>query len=182
MVIAALTGQAIIPFGHHQDLADELNLLEETSENINRVGTEVRWCNLARIARTNYKHRVSGTTLELKMYSRYIEVQIPAEIESIEVYRPWHRQEQAGEALQMRVNNGSWTRTDGGRISFPQENGRARVLEIRSVALELVDYRQIESQPLHPWAVMRRLLTEARDRCYPSWRMMQKEGKARTYF
>jgi hypothetical protein len=167
MVIAALTGQAIIPFGHHQDLADELNLLAETSENINGIGSDVQWCNLTRIARTNYKHRVAGTTLELKMYSRYIEVQIPAEIESIEVYRPWHRQEQAGEALQMRVNKASWTQTDGGKISFPQENGRAQVLEIRSVALGSVDYRQIESQPLHLWAIMRRLLTEARDRCYP---------------
>jgi hypothetical protein len=166
MVIAALTGQAIIPFGHHQDLADELNLLAGTCENINRMGLEVQWCNLTRIARTNYKHRVSGTTLQLKMYSRYIEVQIPAEIETVEVYRPWHRQEQTGGTLQMRVNGESWTQTDGGRISFPQENGRARVLEIRSVALGSVDYRQIESQPLHPWAIMRRLLTEARDRCH----------------
>ena len=166
MVIAALTGQAIIPFGHHQDLADELNLLGETSEDINRMRPEVQWCNLTRIARTNYKHRVSGTTLQLKMYSRYIEVQLPAEIETVEVHRPWYRQEQDGESLQMRINKEPWTQTDGGNIPFPQKNGQARVLEIRSVALGSVDYRQIESQPLHPWAIMRRLLTEARDRCH----------------
>jgi hypothetical protein len=47
-----------------------------------------------------------------------------------------------------------------------QENGQARLVEIRLVALGSVDCRQIESQPLHPWAIMRRLLTEARDRCY----------------
>ena len=166
MVIADLTGQAIIPFGHHQDLADELNLLADTSENINRMGPDVQWSNLTRIARTNYKHRVSGTTLQLKMYSRYIEVQIPPEIETVEVHRPWQRPEQAGDSLQMRVNKASWTQTDGETIPFPQENGQARLLEIRSVALGSVDYRQIQSQPFHPWAIMRRLLTEGRDRCY----------------
>ena len=166
IVMAALTGQAIIPFGHHQDLADELSLLAETSENINRMGTDVQWCNLTRIARTNYKHRVSGTTLQLKMYSRYIEVQLPAEIETVEVHRPWYRPEQAGELLQVRINEEPWTQTDGGTIPFPQQDGRARLLEIRSVAPESVDYREIESQPLQPWAIMRRLLTEARDRCY----------------
>jgi hypothetical protein len=166
IIIAALTGQAIIPFGHHEDLADELNLLAETRENISRMGTEVQWCNLTRIARTNYKHRISGTTLQLKMYSRYIEVPIPAEIETVEVHRPWHRPEQAGESLQMRINKASWTETDGGKIPFPQQKGEARLLEIRSVALGSVDYRQIESQPLRPWAIMRRLLTEARDRCH----------------
>jgi acetyltransferase-like isoleucine patch superfamily enzyme len=104
----------------------------------------------SRIARTNYKHRVSGTTLQLKMYSRYIEVPIPAEVETVEVRRPWQRQEQAGESLQMRINKASWIQTDGGKIPFPQQNGEARVLEIRGVAPGSVDYREIESQPLRP--------------------------------
>jgi hypothetical protein len=168
MVMAALIGQAIIPAGHHQDLADELRLLAETSENINRMGRKVQWCNLTRIARTNYKHRVSGTTLQLRMYSRYIEVQLPPEIETVEVDRAWHPQDQADESLQMRVDEGSWTQTDGGHIPFLPKNGGTRVLEIRSVGLGAVDYRQIESQRLHPWAIMRRLLTEARDRCHLS--------------
>jgi hypothetical protein len=166
IMMAALIGQAIIPSGHHQDLADELSLLAETSENINRMGTKIQWCNLTRIARTNYKHRVSGTTLQLRMYSRYIEVQLPPEIETVEVHRAWLPQEQAGESLQIRIDNAFWTQTDGGHIPFPQENGQARLLEIRSVAPGSVDYCQIESQPLHPWAIMRRLLTEARDRCH----------------
>ena len=33
-----LVGQPIIPSGHHQDLADDLRLLEKTTENINRIG------------------------------------------------------------------------------------------------------------------------------------------------
>jgi hypothetical protein len=107
------------------DLADELSLLAETSENINRMGPEVQWCNLARIARTNYKHRVSGTTLQVRMYSRYIEVQLPAAIETVEVHRAWHQQEQAGESLQMRINKASWIQTDGGMIPLSPKNGRA---------------------------------------------------------
>jgi hypothetical protein len=71
-----------------------------------------------------------------------------------------------GETSQMRVNKASWAQTDRRKNFISPREWGARVLEIRSVALGSVDYRQIESQPLHPWAIMRRLLTEARDRCH----------------
>src|SRR5213076_1930910 len=87
-ILAALAGEPIIPSGHHQDLADELKLLEKTSETINRLG-EVKWCNLTEVARTNYKHRVSGETLQLKVYSRRIRVNVPPGIKRVEVYRAW---------------------------------------------------------------------------------------------
>jgi hypothetical protein len=164
-IFAALLGQPIIPFCHHQDAADELQLLEKTSEKINQLG-EVRWCNLVEIARTNYKHRVWGKLLQVKMYSRQIDVEVPPEIETGEIFRAWEKGGDSEESLEKRMNGDSWTRVNPREIVLPQHNGTARMLELRWVPSRSIDYRNVPSPSLHPWGIVRRLLTEARDRCY----------------
>ena len=164
-ILAALAGQPIIPSGHHQDLADELRLVEKTSETINRLG-EVKWCNLAEIARTNYKHRVSGGTLQIKMYSRRIRANVPAEVDRVQVYRAWKEEGDSNVALEQRLDGEPWIRCDGGEILLPQQNGRARMLELRPIAQASVVPPNIPALSLHPWGIVRRLLTEVRDRCY----------------
>ena len=163
-ILAALAGQAIIPSGHHQDLADELRLVEKASETINRLG-EVKWCNLAEIARTNYKHRVSGGTLQIKMYSRRIRANVPAEVDSVQVYRAWKEEGDSSVSLEQRLDGEPWIRCDGDEILLPQQNGRARTLELRSVVQASVP-PNIPALSMHPWGIVRRLLTEARDRCH----------------
>ena len=164
-ILAALTGEPIIPSGHHQDLADELKLVEKTSETINRLG-EVKWCNLAEIARTNYKHRVSGGTLQIKIYSRRIRVNVPPEVERVQVYRAWKEEADSNASLEQRLDGESWIRCDEGESLLPQQNGRARTLELRSIAQASFDPPNIAPLSFHPWGIVRRLLTEARDRCH----------------
>ena len=82
------------------------------------------------------------------MHSRYIEVPLPSEVETVEVHQSAHRQEQAGQSLQMRIDNGHWTHADGGKIRYHQRSGQARVLEIRCLVFESIDNPQIELQPL----------------------------------
>jgi len=164
-ILAALAGQPIIPSGHHQDLADDLRLLEKTSEIINRIG-EVKWCNLGEIARTNYKHRVSGGTLQLKMYSRRIHVSVRPDIDKVEVYRAWQEDGQFHEVLEQRLNGQAWVQADAREIPLRQENGKRRTLELRWKLPGSIDYREVSRASLHPWGVIRRLLTETRDRCY----------------
>jgi len=163
-ILAALVGQPIIPSGHHQDLADDLRLLEKTTETINRLG-DVKWCNLTEIARTNYKHRVSGRILQLKMYSRRIRVEVPPEIERVKVYRAWGNGGRSDELLERCLDGESWLRVDASEILVPRQNDATRRLELRWVSPGLVDYHDVPDSSLHPWAVVRRLLTETRDRC-----------------
>ena len=163
-ILTAFLGQPMIAFGHHQDAADRLNLVAKISEGINRIDG-VEWCNLTYIARTNYKHRISGNTLQLQMYSRHIQLTVPRDLETLQVDRPWLGPTDLAEPLEMRVNNKQWVQVKNGEIPRQSSSHEALNLEIRSIWPQSVDYRQIRSQSPQVWAIVRRLLTEARDRC-----------------
>jgi len=163
-VLAGFLGQAIIPYGHHENMGDGLSFVTELTANINRMDG-VEWSSLTRIARTNYTHRVSANTLQLQMYSRHIQVNVPKEIERVEVHRPWLGSDEAAESLEMCIDDDTWVQLENGEILLPRDI-HVRRLDIRSVWLGSVDFHRIPAQSLAPWAIMRRLLTEIRDRCH----------------
>jgi hypothetical protein len=164
-LLAAFLGQAVIPVGHHQDLADGLDLLEEVSAGINGIG-KVKWCNMSRIARTNFKQRVRGSTLQLRMYARSIEIDVGEAIEAVQIERAWLPPDRA-EPLEMRSRHGNWVPVQGNEIKFRHDHGNGRTIEIRSIFPATVDYRQIDSPSFQPWPIFRRILAETRDRFQP---------------
>jgi hypothetical protein len=77
LALRALLGQPLILYGHHGDFAQGLDLFAQAAADINGLG-EVRWGPLGAIARDNYATRRVGKVLHVRMYSRRVDVEVPA--------------------------------------------------------------------------------------------------------
>jgi hypothetical protein len=84
LVLRAYLGQPLIVYGHHDDLADGLDVLAQAAAQINRLG-DVRWLALDEIARASAETRVEGTTLHVRPLARRLTVEIPPDVELLRV-------------------------------------------------------------------------------------------------
>src|SRR5262245_7035288 len=72
----AYLDQPIVLEGHHTDLEDGLDLLEQTTAEVNRLGS-VAWGSPAELARTNFAVRRLGERLEVRLFSRCVRLVVP---------------------------------------------------------------------------------------------------------
>jgi len=165
ILLAAFLGQAIILRGHHQDLKDGIELLDQLAEFINSLGS-VSWTNMSDLSRMNYQWRLEGNTFRVKPLGRKAAVQLPAGATRLVVESP---------------ANCAW---DGWRTSdaaLPASrvsaSGESPILVIpeRAVLIEAATRFPIPIEtgsirtPVA--ALVRRCLTEVRDRFVDSiWR------------
>lgn len=166
VILAAFLGQAIIPVGHHQDVAGGLGLLEEVSATINSLGA-VSWGNMAWIARTNFKQCQCGRTFKVRMYSRYIQVNLPSNIEKVQIELPWPFGLAAPEIIEFRHPGGQWQEAHNNVITLAPADPPVNRLAIRAVLQECGDYQTINTQSFPVWGSVRRFLAESRDRLQP---------------
>jgi hypothetical protein len=158
LLIAAYLGQPLILRGHHQDLKDGLGAFDQLAGFINRLGN-VRWSNLTGLCRLNYEWRMDGTTCRLKPYGNAVEFDVPTGTTSLRIDdiaggadRIWEVQTHTG-AIHAVASGHSFDMT-----------GRAG----SAIVVNRID------RPRPPLAyaaprtsakvILRRLLTEARDR------------------
>lgn len=87
ILVAVYFGQAIIPVGHHWDLAKGLDLLSSTASFINSLGS-VKWSDMTAIVRTNVGSRVAADCLELNLYSRNTTVIVPEGVSGMKISGP----------------------------------------------------------------------------------------------
>jgi hypothetical protein len=166
-VFGALTGQPIVPVGHHQDLRGGLGLLEDIAQQINRLGA-VEWCSLERMARTNFLSRESGKGMALTMYSRQIEVQVPAGVEELIIQRPWPQRDLGAETIELH-SLGQPVRvlqTSEPTVFRIRSDGPTNVVVKVLPSTTLVP-SDIKVPRVGPWACLRRILAEGRDRLQP---------------
>ena len=161
-LFAAFLGQPIILVGHHDDLADGLDLLAHWARFINSMG-KTQWTDTRSMIRANYCTRCRNGRLEIEMYSRRIILTVPAECGEVRVMRPWL----AGtdrETLRIRRSlTGTLEVRDG--ESFVVSPGEQLVLS--SVSPDMIDLSKVSTSLPGPWAVARRQLCELRDRARP---------------
>ena len=164
ILIAALLHQPIITVGHHQDLMDGLGILSDLSRFVNSLG-QVQWRDLATISRSQYSHRIDGKTLHLKIFSQLIDLTIPEGVESIFIHRM---------SSEFCSNNLNWFITFNGsfknlrseyEVSFSSLSGQK--VRIVSDHLFKLNTNLRPHNSLKPWPVVRRFLTESRDRLSP---------------
>jgi hypothetical protein len=164
VLIAALLHQPIIARGHHHDVAEGLHLLADASGFVNSLGT-VHWTGMERIARSHYARMLEGKILRVRMFTKRIEVCVPEGTNQIWVERPWL---QGAEALPL-----AWR--------FLSERSEWKTQHPDELINVMPDQKiEIVSEPTPPpfidakndrklrlWHVVRRQLTEARDRLAP---------------
>jgi hypothetical protein len=160
LLVAAYLGRPMILRGHHGDLREGLDILVRNARFINGLG-DVRWMNNSALLRSSYRLRVAGTTATLKLFARKVLLLLPAQVTSLVIESPPVAPE------------------EGYTISgLGPEELRAlpnQVIPITHHAVSIVVTRDAAPSQTGPVptpgfktsSVIRRLLTEARDRLVP---------------
>jgi hypothetical protein len=163
-LLAAYLDQPIIPVGHHEDVADGLQLFEEIAGFINSLG-KVHWLHMKDIARLNYQTRNEGNLLQVRSYARIFNLTVPSGVTQISIHRP----------------NSDGATTEGIRIGtpgntsqfFPSYAGEpipvqpGASLGISFVLPNQIDPNSVRAPKLRIWPLARRVMTESRDRLAP---------------
>ena len=178
ILIAAYLHQPIIPMGHHLDLIQGLELLQNTADFINSLGN-VQWMDMQSIARSNFLSMRDGQRLYIRPYSRCVNVKIPQGVHEVQVSRTWHSIEVAD---QIQI----WC--DGFLLNSQQADDlTAAVVAPHSSICIIIKHSQsihhdtVPPFSLQPWPILRRQLAECRDRLTPLQRICRKnlQGKDR---
>lgn len=169
ILLAAILEHPIIPVGHHQDVAEGLQLFEDLSGFINSLGT-IHWADMKGISRSHYARRLEGHLLRIRMFTRRIEVCIPEGINQILVERPLEQQAESMPLAWRRMRNSSEWKSQLSDEPIPVLSGEKIEIASELPAFPLSGAKNISNYPL--WPFVRRQLTEARDRLAPVLRRL----------
>jgi hypothetical protein len=164
VLIAALLRQPIVAVTHHQAVASGYGLLDDTASFINSLG-DVAWRDMRTISRSLYSHRREDRTLCIRMLSKHVHVEVPEDTTQIRIERSWVKNFPS-EVLRWRrasVDPRWHIASQGGGIIV--EPGVT--LEIASGPISNCPTKT-DNAAVRLAPVVRRVLTEARDRVLPS--------------
>lgn len=146
ILLAAFLDQAIVLRGHHQDLKDGIELLDNFARMINGLGA-VQWGSMAEISRSCFATRRAGETLQVQPWVNCIAVQPTTGVS--EVVLP-------GEEWSVTSVSGKSLIAQGGKVALAE----SLILQKRIAPSAI---REV-GRGLPVAALVRRLLTEGRDR------------------
>lgn len=169
VVFLAFLGQPVVLYGHHTDLASGLGVLSEAARAMTSMG-DVRWISLGDICRSNFETMEAGTTQRIRLFSRRVIVMPSEGIEELSVEVPATHDEASVETVVFRERDHvpvAQSLTD--RVAHFPVSGTGPV-EVSLVASEPIDANEVPNPPWRPWPLLRRTLSEARDRLHPAKR------------
>ncbi len=166
LLFRAWLGQPLVVYGHHGDLAHGLDRLSELADLINGFG-EVRWCSLAAISRTNGSRQLANGTLRIGLFSREFDGLQPEESTHLAVSLPTPHAYRG--SLQIRINDAvhDLVRSDVELTTSRVPMAGGQHFSIRLLHTEEVDFTALPSPRPRLWPIVRRFLTEGRDRLQP---------------
>jgi len=164
ILVAALLHQPIIPIGHHNDIAEGLHLLANLSGYINSLGT-VRWISMKGMSRSQFSRKIDGGILRIRMFTKRIEICVPEEIQQIFVERLRPEGAEYKPLLWRALGEKMEWNLLGLEESIPAFSGQK--IEIMSPFTTSLHMDARTSKKLQLWPIVRRQLTEARDRISP---------------
>ncbi len=167
LAFRAFLRQPLVVYGHHEDLAEGLDLLRTFAAIVNRLG-DVRWCDLDEMLDTNIATRVTDSTLHVRTYAGDATIDIPEGIDTVALQTPGVAGTLADTALSC----------DGAPVGFTSDAwqrvhvDRTAVAGDTTVATHIASTLPVEASAVpspdrHPWPLVRRVLTETRDRGMP---------------
>lgn len=161
VALRAYLDQPLVLYGHHDDLADGLDLLAERSAAVNRLG-EVRWGSLGDLAAANLRWRLEGDLLRVRPYSRRLTVEVPAGARQV-VVEP------------ARGADAEVVETASGLVpaAEPFAVRGGETLDLRLRRRDAVSPQAVAPPPRRPWPLFRRLAGETRDRVAPARRRLR---------
>ena len=169
--LRAYLGQPIIVYGHHWDLGDRPDLLHTWAGDIARLG-DVTWTSVGAISRRMFSSRAYRDTLIVRPHTRVVDVDVPDSANRVVVDAP------PGPGYErVEIEHGA------GVTTMPRGEadlvvGESRSIRIRLIADGAIDPLQVASPTPRPWPLLRRMLTEARDRSQPRRDLLRKRLKS----
>jgi hypothetical protein len=162
----AFLGQPLVLYLHHEDLRDGLEVLADAASAVKACGA-ARWSSVGDLAKTQLTMRVAGDTGFVRLFSREARLSVPEGVRKLSVELPGHDHWQS-ELVELRATR------DEQPLEAPFEDGCA-VIDLPGARELRLTLRHVEvlqpdagSTRLKPWALVRRLLTEGRDRLSPA--------------
>lgn len=169
VISAFLNHPVLLCGGHHYDLKQGLDKIEEASKRVNSLG-EVKWCSMTEMAQSSFISRRDDDVLDIRLFCRRATVMIPAGVKTVRIAK--------------RIAYGNYERLiflagaspigDGWSAEVDStRNGISGIPRVE-VMLTQTDSPDPDSIPSPPkrtgiHAVCRRIATETRDRFLPSW-------------
>jgi hypothetical protein len=162
----AMLGQPIIPYFHHGDFRDGYERFSDLAATINRLGT-VHWQSLTDIARSNFDVQEDGTTMYVRPFSRRIDVPVPEGINHLVVQIEDTCDGRCPTTISTSRQAYSLTVGDAGyeTIPIPVEGNTIARIAVRDAFA--CDAETVAHPPFRFHPIIRRVLTEARDRLTP---------------
>ncbi|MBE3044822.1 hypothetical protein IMZ48_20135 [Candidatus Bathyarchaeota archaeon] len=158
--------QPLIMYGHHSDLASGLEILEKLADKVNRF-ENVNWISLQEMARSNYVTQKEGSVLTIVMYSRRIRIRIPLDIDHIIVEIPSSHDSIEQELIAIRKSSDPDLKIISGRPFVPIPITISGPVDVSLVRSKYGDPANYPNPPFYAWPIIRRILTEGRDRLAP---------------
>jgi hypothetical protein len=157
VVLRAFLGQAVILYGHHDDLREGYGALARHADAINALG-DVRWGSLGDLAASRFRVRREGDALAVQLCARRAQVTLP------------------GDVAQLRVDAAAFS--DGARVSAAVDGGTAQpvpaggivaarpgaAIDLRVAPAATATDGDAAATRARLWPVARRLASESRDR------------------
>lgn len=168
VLLAAYLRQPVLLAGHHQDAVHGIGFLAELARLVRRAGP-VRWQRADLIARANYLQQAIGSSLWVRAFARRIDIPIPAGIDQVVLERRWLDRDDA-EPLRLLREDGHGEVRDGSDAALaPITVTGMTHLQLACPPHLSVTPASVPPPPGRPWPMLRRWLTEGRDRSRPFW-------------
>ena len=158
----AFLGHPVMVTLHHQDCVSNFARLESMASTVNSIDA-VRWTSIEEISKTNFVSKMQNKTLHIWPYSRHLAVPLSAEITEVEVCPSPYC---GGFTIDLLNHRRDSTETVVDNVPARHKISN-NTLEIFFPSSNSVDYRQVAGRSAGLWPVVRRILTEARDRTQP---------------
>ena len=163
LLVAVYLGQPMILRGHHQDLKHGMEVLDEHARFINGLG-RVLWSSMTQLSRMNYVWRMEGTTCYVRPLGRRVRVDLPRKAREVVIEAPaaigncgWHTVLSDGSVRRVMVDD---------CVLLPENVGP--VMSVERDAKPQPDLSTVNTNLTSGALIVRRLLTEARDRLWVS--------------
>ncbi len=166
--LAAFLDQPIIPHGHHGDCADGLGLITRVADAINGLGA-VTWLDMKTLSRTNYQTRRVGDILFVRMLARRVTLPAPdPDVRLLIAERPWMTEDTPAQEV-LICRQGAETSHDSPttRVSACISVHGPCAINLYAPPPDPLDHRFVEPPRRRVWSVVRRMLSESRDRLTP---------------
>jgi hypothetical protein len=163
LVLRAYLDHPLVLYGHHDDLAGGFAPLERAVECVNSLG-DVHWSSAAAIARQSVLTRRDGDAVEVRLLARVVEVELEPGATEVRIDLSLLDGDLSEHELVVTGAGGSRAVPAQATVTIAASEPRL-VVEVRP--RHRLHARSVERARPTPWPLLRRSLTEARDRMQP---------------